>query len=204
MPLGFGPHGGEIWVADEDSNAVHAVRNISTPSLTPLLQMSSLTLTRKASTLSRTLRAPTAAAPSSRRNNRLNQLVWAYPLSDFIGLGGNVLVTSEAGIHGADTSLVTFDGTNYVQTSFGPRVPGVNEGSSFVDCDVPTPTPTPTPTATFTPTATATATATSTATATATRNSNSYGNSNTYSDSNGYCLPTVEVVIGKIIPMPGQ
>src|SRR5213083_2009795 len=59
-----------------------------------------------------------------------------------------VFVTSEQGGLGADTSLVTFNGTNYVQSSFGPRVPGVNEGSSFVDCDVPTPTPTPTPTVT--------------------------------------------------------
>ena len=25
VPPGFGPHGGEIWVADEDNNAVHAV-----------------------------------------------------------------------------------------------------------------------------------------------------------------------------------
>jgi hypothetical protein len=87
---------------------------------------------------------------------QLNQLVWQYPLTDFTlpppGLGGNVLVTSESGILGADTSLVTFNGTNYVQTSFGPRPPGLNEGSAFVDCDVPTPTPTPTATATATPT----------------------------------------------------
>ena len=27
VPLGFGPHGGEIWVADEDGNAIHAVKN---------------------------------------------------------------------------------------------------------------------------------------------------------------------------------
>ena len=53
MPPGFGPHGGEIWVADEDDNAVHAVRNYPAR-LTPFFQISSLTLTRKAFTLSRT------------------------------------------------------------------------------------------------------------------------------------------------------
>ena len=73
---------------------------------------------------------------------QLFQFVWQYPLSDFTGLGGNVILASESGGDGADTSLVTFNGTNYVQTSFGPRPPGVNEGASFVDCDVPTATPT--------------------------------------------------------------
>src|SRR5439155_21901812 len=75
---------------------------------------------------------------------------------------------SEQGPAGADTSLVTFNGTNYVQSSFGPRIPGLNEGSSFVDCDVPTPTPTPSPTATFTPTPTPTPSATFTPTPTPT------------------------------------
>src|SRR6266480_3897630 len=31
VPSGFGPHGGEIWVADEDGNAVHAVKNTNPP-----------------------------------------------------------------------------------------------------------------------------------------------------------------------------
>src|SRR5262249_9423354 len=69
---------------------------------------------------------------------------------------------------GADTCLITFDGVNYVKTSFGPRIDGINEGSSFIDPDIPTATPTPTPTATFTPTATSTPTATATATFTPT------------------------------------
>ena len=89
-------------------------------------------------------------------------------MSDFTGLGGNVILTSEAGVQGADTSLVTVSGGNYVQSPFDPRVDGVNEGSSMVDCDVPTATPTPSPTATFTPTATSTPTPTPTATSTPT------------------------------------
>ena len=46
-----------------------------------------------------------------------------YPLSDFTGLGGNVILASEARRSGPDTSLVTVVGNNYVQTSFGPRAP---------------------------------------------------------------------------------
>jgi len=68
--------------------------------------------------------------------------------ADFSGLGGNVLIPSEAGV---GTALVTFDGTNYV-TQFFDNIPGGTfEGASFADCDVPRPTPTATATATFTP-----------------------------------------------------
>src|SRR5262249_4320651 len=103
------------------------------------------------------------------------QFLWAYPRTDFNGLGNNLLILSEAAGLGADTNLVTFNGIVPVQNQFGGgRIPGVNEGSSFVDCDVPSPTPTPTPTftptptATFTPTPTATFTPTPTATFTPT------------------------------------
>jgi hypothetical protein len=165
VPLSFGPHGGEIWVADEDNNAVHTV------GLPP-------TYTVTQNVLSHFNAEGVYVIPSSSctycgnafylAEQQQNQFVWAYPQSDFTGLGGNVILTSEAGGLLADTSLVTFNGTNYVQTSFGPRVPGTNEGASFVDCDVPTPTPTPSPSATFTPTPTATATVTPTPTVTAT------------------------------------
>ena len=44
-----------------------------------------------------------------------------FPLTDFTGLGGSVLVNSES-IPGHGTALVTFNGTNYVTTLFaGPR-----------------------------------------------------------------------------------
>src|SRR5262249_8681768 len=100
---------------------------------------------------------------------QLMGFIWAYPVSDFLGLSNNLLVLSEGASLGADPDLVTFNGTVPVQNTFGTgRIPGVNEGSSFVDCDVPTPTPTSTPSATFTPTATATFTPTPTATFTPT------------------------------------
>jgi len=167
VPPGFGPHGGEIWVADEGASAVHAIKNDGTVTLNILSHVA-------AEGVFVIPAVPCTFCSGGAFFQALQNVgqVWQYPLSDFTGLGGKVLVTSESGGTGADTSLVTFNGTNYVQSSFGPRIPGLNEGSSFVDCDVPTPTPTPTATATatatFTPTPTATATATATATPTAT------------------------------------
>src|SRR5207249_4923707 len=174
VPIGFGPHGGEIWVADESNDAVHAIDNLGNVTQSILSHVA----TESVSVIPN---PPCTFTPAGCQQGQgdgafflaeqqLNQLVWKYPLSDFTvpPLGGNVILTSESGADFADTSLVTFDGTNYVQSSFGPRVGGTNEGASFVDCDVPTATPTSTPTATFTPTATATATATFTPTATAT------------------------------------
>ncbi len=177
VPPGFGPHGGEIWVADEDpGNAVHAVRNDNPPGPGPYTVFPNILSHVSAEGVSVIPSPPCAfcdsppAGPSAffLAEQQQFQLVWRYPLSDFTGLGGNVIVTSESGVQGADTSLVTVSGGNYVQSSFGPRVGGVNEGSSFVDCDVPTATPTPTPTATFTPTPTPTPSATFTPTPTPT------------------------------------
>src|SRR5439155_3433766 len=178
VPPGFGSHGGEIWVADESNDAVHAIKNNNNGTYTVTQSILSHVSAESVSVIPN---PPCTFTPAGCQQGQgdgafflaeqqLNQLVWKYPLSDFTvpPLGGNVILTSESGADFADTSLVTFDGTNYVQSSFGPRVGGTNEGASFVDCDVPTATPTSTPTATFTPTATATATATFTPTATAT------------------------------------
>jgi len=164
VPLTFGPHGGEIWVADEVDNAVHAIKNDGTVTLNILSHVTTEGV--------HVIPSPPCTFCSGgaffQAEQQMFHLVWQYPLSDFTKLGGNVILVSEVGFEGADTSLVTFDGTNYVQTSFGPRPAGLNEGAFFVDCDVPTATPTSTPTATFTPTPTATATATFTPTPTAT------------------------------------
>src|SRR5439155_4813956 len=178
VPPGFGSHGGEIWVADESNDAVHAIKNNNNGTYTVTQSILSHVSAESVSVIPN---PPCTFTPAGCQQGQgdgafflaeqqLNQLVWKYPLSDFTvpPLGGNVILTSESGADFADTSLVTFDGTNYVQSSFGPRVGGTNEGASMVDCDVPTATPTSTPTATFTPTATATATATFTRTATAT------------------------------------
>ena len=88
------------------------------PVLTPLLQISSLTLTAEGVYVIPS--PPCSFCDSSRAGaffqaeQQMTQLVWQYPLSDFTlpppGLGGNVLIMSESGIEGADTSLVTVDG----------------------------------------------------------------------------------------------
>jgi hypothetical protein len=170
VPPGFGPNGGQIWVADEDANAVHAVRNNNNGTYTVFPNILShvsaegvFVIPAPPCTFCDSPPGPSAFFQSVQDAN----LVVRYPLTDFTlpppGLGGNVLITSESGAIGSDTSLVTVSGGNYVQSSFGPRPVGANEGSAFVDCDVPTPTPTPTP---FTPTPTPTPSATSTPTAT--------------------------------------
>ena len=165
VPPLFGPHGGEIWVADEENSQIHAIGPPPTYTVTQNI------ITHANAEGVFVIPSPACTFCSGaffQAEQQLNQLVWQYPLSDFAGLGGNVILTSESAVAGADTSLVTFNGTNYVQSSFGPRIPGVNEGSSFVDCDVPTATPTPTPTATFTPTPTPTPTPSATFTPTPT------------------------------------
>ena len=150
VPPGFGPHGGKIWVADEANNKVHAIG--PPPTYTVTLNILSHVSAEGVFVIPSPPCTFCSGGAFFQAEQQITQAIYQYPLSDFTGLGGNVLVTSEQGGLGADTSLVTFNGTNYVQSSFGPRVPGVNEGSSFVDCDVPTPTPTTTPTPTPTPT----------------------------------------------------
>jgi hypothetical protein len=102
------------------------------------------------------------------------QGLYEYPtLTDFSSFPGDILVPCEGNsqivrIHWNSTTL------SYDMFFFDILPGGLLEGSSFVDCDVPSPTPTPTatftptPTATFTPTPTATFTPTPTATFTPT------------------------------------
>ena len=162
VPPGFGPHGGEIWVAAEDSDAIHALRNNNDGTYTVFPSILSHVNPEGVFVIPSPPCTFCTTYAFFQTEQQQNQLIWAYPLSDFNMLGGNVIITSESGIQGADTDLVTVSGGNYVQTSFGSRPPGVNEGANFVECDVPTATPT----ATFTPTPTATATFTPTPTAT--------------------------------------
>ena len=134
VPLGFGPHGGEMWVADEDSNAIHAVKNTNPPGPGPYTVFPNILSHVNAEGVYVIPNSPCTFTPlgCSQGNGdgafflaeqQMFQQVWKYPLSDFTGLGGNVILTSESGIAGADTSLVTSAGTTYVQTSFGPESP---------------------------------------------------------------------------------
>ena len=86
----------------------------------------------------------------------VNDQINSYPLSDFTGFGGDILIPTEAGAPG--TLRVHFDvPSNSYQGFVFDASASLNEGATFVDGSCP-PSPTPTPTATFTPTATATAT----------------------------------------------
>ena len=172
VPRTFGPFGGQVWVADEDfpdtvstvPGALHAIDSSGNVTL-------DVVEWHGAEDIVVIPQAPCTFC----QNGALFQAItldnfgpvgiYQYFPADFVGLGGNVLVPSEAGI---GTALVQFNGTNYVTSVFDNIPGGIFEGASFADCDVPTPTPTFTPTATFTPTPTATATTTATATATST------------------------------------
>src|SRR5882724_5525826 len=170
VPPGFGPHGGEIWVADEINGQIHAIGPPPTYTVTQniLPHVSAEGVFVIPNPPCSFCDSPPPGSAFFLAEQQMTQQIWRYPLSNFNMLGGNVILTSEEGASGADTSLVTVSGGSYVQSSFGPRVPGTNEGSSFVDCNVPTATPTPTPTATFTPTPTPTPSATFTPTPTPT------------------------------------
>ena len=183
VPPGFGftgGHGGEIWVADDVNGAIHTIKNNNNGTYTVTQNILSHDSAEGVFVIPNPPCTFTPVNPPCNAGQgngafflaeqQLGMFVWKYPLPPFTGLGGNVLLTSESGGTLAATSLVTVDAINnvYVQCSFGLRVPGNNEGASFVDCGVPTATPTPAATATFTPTPTATATATATATPTPT------------------------------------
>jgi hypothetical protein len=158
VPAAFGPFGGQIWAGDEVNGGVVAISNTGTVthSVVHFLGVEAVNVIPTTPCLF----CSGGAAFQSVTNYAT---LYEYLPGDFVGLGGNVILTSEGGF---GSVLVTFDGTNYNASFFDNIVGGGYEGSTFVDCDVPTPTPTPT--ATFTPTPTATATFTPTPTATAT------------------------------------
>jgi hypothetical protein len=172
VPRSFGPFGGQIWVADEDfpdtvstvPGALHAIDSSGNVTLDVVEWHGAEEVVVIPQALC-TFCQNGALFQAITLDNIGPVGIYQYFPADFTGLGGNVLVPSEAG---NGTALVTFDGTNYVTSSFDNIPGGIFEGASFADCDVPTPTPTATATATFTPTATAAATATATATFTPT------------------------------------
>jgi hypothetical protein len=161
-PLTFGPYGGQILVADEDSGYVHAIDSNGDVSPYIFSWFGAEGVIVIPSAPCKFCNATVGPGAYFQAIENLGAL-YHYPPTDFTGLGGSILVTSE---FGAGTALITFNGTGYDQTAFD-NIPGsLIEGSAWADCDVPTATPTPTATTTATATATATPTATANATAT--------------------------------------
>jgi len=88
VPIGFGPHGGEIWWPTRANNAVHASEHWRS-----LHRYSEYHLSRNTEGVYviRTLRAPSHLLAASRGRataplpggTKMFQLVWKYPLLDF-------------------------------------------------------------------------------------------------------------------------
>jgi hypothetical protein len=161
-PLTFGTFAGQILAANDDGGKVWAIKNDGT-----------FTLAFSWAGAESVHVIPPVPCPFATTGKAFfsalqqeNQVV-AFPTTDFVGFGGDVIVTSETG-HGI--TKIHWNGSGYNQMTFDTTGGGY-EGSAFADCSIPSPTPTPTPTATFTPTPTPTATFTPTPTATATATS---------------------------------
>ena len=165
-PLSFGPFGGQILIADEDAGQVDAIDNtghVTFGVFSRLGAESVQVIPENPCTFCGFAGFQAIGNFPFPQHN-----LYAYPPTDFTTFGGGILVTSE---QGAGTLVVTFSPSpspgTYNEAVFDQQIPGGSyEGSSFVDCNIPSPTPTPT--ATSTPTSTATATATLTPTPTPT------------------------------------
>ena len=140
--LTFGPYSGQILVADENNGQVHAISNTGTVTYDVFDWFGA-----EAVHVIPSVPCTFCSGGSFFQAIEDVNTVYQYPPTDFAGLGGNILVTSE---FGAGTTLISSssDGTDYNYTFFDSSPGTVVEGSSFADCDVPAPTATPTATAT--------------------------------------------------------
>ncbi len=142
-PLSFGPLGGQILVGDEDFGQVHAISNTGNVTYGVFSWDGAEGVVVIPSNP-----CSFCSSGSSFFQAILNfDAIYQYPATDFTGLGGSILVTSESS---AGTAVITFNGTDsiYNQTLFNNIAGATVEGSAWADCDVPTPTPTPNPTTT--------------------------------------------------------
>lgn len=143
-PSAFGTYGGQILVSDEINGVVHAID-------------SGGTVTPNVFTWSgaETLRfVPNPVLPFFLASE-IGGTIYKYPSTDFIGLSGDLLVSSETS---DGISKIHWNGSGYDQCTFDTSLPLAFEGGEFAALSTPTPTPTPTPTATATSTPTPTPT----------------------------------------------
>src|SRR3954453_16455035 len=167
VPPGFGPLGGQILVADDENGQVHAIDYHAGHAVTLNVFNWVSPDWLGAESINVIPNTPCANCSEGAYFQAIfdgglhpNTII-KFPLTDFIGLGGSILVNSES-IPGHGTALVSFNPvTNAYETTVFDNEVGRQEGASFVDCDVPTPTPSPTPTPEIpTPTPSPTPTAT--------------------------------------------
>lgn len=126
-PAGFGPLAGHIFAAAENASLVYAISSagvVTVVAAWPSAESVHLIPNNPCSFGSSGGSFFSAIYPVN---------ITMFPPSDFSGLGGKLLVTSEIG---GGIGLLTFDGTNYVMSPFHANL-GQHEGSAFVDCAVP-------------------------------------------------------------------
>jgi hypothetical protein len=133
VPEAFGPLGGQILAADDVNGQVHAIKNDGTVTLNVFPWPGA----ESVQVIPNQICAACEGRAYFQAVYDLNE-VDTFPLTDFAGLAGSILVNSET--HNGTTNIRFDDATqSYVQTLFD-IFPGQQEGASFVDCDVPPPT----------------------------------------------------------------
>ena len=141
-PLSFGPLGGQILVADDENGQVYAIDNLGNVTYNAFNWTAPVG--KGAENVNVIPDAPctfgcTAGGPGAffQMLESADSIIYYGP-TDFAGLGGNVIVTSEAVPPDTSTGtlLVKFVGGTYVTTLFdGTFNFTVNEGANFVDCE---------------------------------------------------------------------
>jgi len=157
LPLSFGPVlGGQIMVTDDQYNQVYTVNTLGAVTYNPFQfpgDGAVFTGVEQALVVPSVFPCTYCGDRAFFQATAVNDGISSYPLSDFTGLGGDVLFTTE-GAPSYGTIRAHFDvPTNSYQFSVFDSSSVLNEGATFVEgiC-TPTPTPSPTPTPTVTPT----------------------------------------------------
>ncbi len=125
-PANFGPLSGQILAADEDHGQVHAIDN------TGNVTYGVFSLYGAEGVVVIPSNPCSFCSGGSSFFQAIENLdaIYQYPLTDFAGLAGSILVSSE---FGQGTAVISFDGNNYNSSTFD-NIPGATiEGSSFAD-----------------------------------------------------------------------
>jgi hypothetical protein len=140
VPAMFGTYSGQLLVADDLNDAVHAIDSTGqvTPNVFTWAGAGAVVIVPSA-TCTLCSNNPNHGVYYQAIEN-LNA-IYQYQSTDFTVSGGGILVASTTG---AGSNLITLDGANYTQNFFD-KIAGTYEGSAWTDCDVPPPTPTPSP-----------------------------------------------------------
>jgi hypothetical protein len=157
LPLSFGPLGGKIMVADDSFNQLYTVDNMGNVTYNPfgLPGIGDVFTGAEQVLVIPEFPCTYCADRAFFQASAVNDNIFSYPRTDFDGLGGDILITSEWGPPSwPGTIRGHFDEPSQTyQFSYFDTTVGFSEGSTFVEgsCPPVTPTPTPTPTPTATP-----------------------------------------------------